>query len=60
MSRRVVVTGLGVLSALGEGVETFWQGLLGGETAIREANEALGNRKKASPATESEKPKTSP
>lgn len=35
MNRRVVVTGLGVLSALGEGVEPFWQGLLRGETAIR-------------------------
>ncbi len=35
MMRRVVVTGLGVLSALGEGVEPFWKGLLAGETAVR-------------------------
>ena len=41
-------------------IDTEIRSVPGGETAIREANEALGNRKKASPATESEKPKTSP
>ena len=35
MNRRVVVTGLGVLSALGDGADVFWEGLLRGETAIR-------------------------
>ncbi len=32
--RRVVITGLGVVSALGQTVETFWQRLLAGDCAI--------------------------
>ncbi|MHB0867976.1 MAG: beta-ketoacyl-ACP synthase II [Chloroflexota bacterium] len=33
-ARRVVVTGLGVVSSLGLGIERFWQGLKAGETNI--------------------------
>lgn len=33
--RRIVVTGLGVVSPYGTGVEAFWQGLSSGECAIR-------------------------
>ena len=31
---RVVVTGLGVVSPLGIGVETFWEGMLAGKSGI--------------------------
>ncbi|EAT15716.1 beta-ketoacyl-ACP synthase II [Desulfuromonas acetoxidans] len=33
--RRVVVTGMGVVSALGQGVEEFWSGLVAGKGGIR-------------------------
>ncbi|HLO76008.1 MAG TPA: beta-ketoacyl-[acyl-carrier-protein] synthase family protein [Magnetospirillum sp.] len=33
--RRVVVTGLGAVSAYGRGVEPFWQGILAGRSAVR-------------------------
>lgn len=36
MERRVVVTGMGIISPLGEGVEENWKGLLSGPSAIRE------------------------
>jgi 3-oxoacyl-[acyl-carrier-protein] synthase II len=36
MSVPVAVTGLGVLSAYGHGVEAFWDGLAGGESALRQ------------------------
>ena len=32
--RRVVVTGMGLLSPMGRGVETTWQGLIQGKSAI--------------------------
>lgn len=32
--RRVVVTGMGMLSPMGRGVETTWQGLIQGKSAI--------------------------
>ena len=32
--RRVVVTGMGMLSPMGRGVETTWQGLINGKSAI--------------------------
>ena len=32
--RRVVVTGMGVLSPVGSGVETFWNGLIQGKSGI--------------------------
>ena len=35
MNRRVVVTGLGVVSALGSNVDTFWQALARGQNGIR-------------------------
>jgi 3-oxoacyl-[acyl-carrier-protein] synthase II len=34
MSRRVVITGLGVVSPLGKDVESFWAGLLAGRSGI--------------------------
>ncbi len=34
MKRRVVVTGLGVISPVGSGLETFWQALLSGKSGI--------------------------
>jgi 3-oxoacyl-[acyl-carrier-protein] synthase II len=34
VKRRVVVTGLGILSAIGDGVETFWTNLCAGRTGI--------------------------
>ncbi|RME79443.1 MAG: beta-ketoacyl-[acyl-carrier-protein] synthase II [Planctomycetota bacterium] len=34
-SRRVVITGLGVISPLGDSLEAFWNGLLEGKNAIR-------------------------
>ena len=33
--RRVAITGLGVVSALGIGVEAFWEGLTAGRSGIR-------------------------
>lgn len=33
-SKTVVVTGLGVVSGVGTGVDAFWQGLLEGESSI--------------------------
>ena len=35
MSRRVVITGIGVISPLGIGVQTFWENLLAGQVALR-------------------------
>jgi len=34
LKRAVAVTGMGVLCALGDGVEAFWEGLLGGRSAV--------------------------
>ena len=34
MKRRVVVTGLGVVTALGRSVETFWDRLLRGDSGV--------------------------
>ncbi len=34
MYRRAVITGMGVVSALGEGVEAFWSGLIGNRSGI--------------------------
>ena len=34
MSKRVVITGLGVLSCLGHDVDTFWKNLVNGECGI--------------------------
>jgi 3-oxoacyl-[acyl-carrier-protein] synthase II len=36
MKRRVVVTGMGIISPLGEGVEENWNKLLSGRSAVRE------------------------
>ena len=35
MPRRVVITGIGVISPIGIGVETFWQNLLNGTVGVR-------------------------
>jgi 3-oxoacyl-[acyl-carrier-protein] synthase II len=35
-SRRVVITGIGVISPIGIGRESFWEGLRRGESAVRE------------------------
>lgn len=35
MPRRTVITGLGTVSALGVGVDTFWEGLVQGRSALR-------------------------
>ena len=34
MSRRVVVTGLGVISALGLDVDTFWTNIINGKSGV--------------------------
>ena len=34
MARRVVITGLGVVSPVGLGVEAFWQGLMTGKQGV--------------------------
>jgi len=36
MKHRVAVTGLGIISPLGEGIEKNWEGLLSGQSAVRE------------------------
>jgi 3-oxoacyl-[acyl-carrier-protein] synthase II len=33
--RRVVVTGMGVVSPLGVGIDTFWDGLINGRSGVR-------------------------
>ena len=35
MSRRVVITGLGIITSLGEELETFWSNLLAGKSGIK-------------------------
>lgn len=35
MTKRVVITGMGVISPLGSGLETFWSALMRGESGIR-------------------------
>ena len=32
--RRVVITGIGVLSPVGNGVEAFWNGLVSGKSGV--------------------------
>lgn len=41
MARRVAITGVGVVSALGPDRESFWEGLHSGRTGIRELNGSL-------------------
>ena len=36
MRRRIVITGLGIVSSLGTGVEDFWKALIAGESGISE------------------------
>lgn len=36
MNRRVVITGMGVVTPLGNELETFWQNLLAGKSGIGE------------------------
>jgi len=36
MKHRVAVTGLGIISPLGKGIEKNWEGLLSGQSAVRE------------------------
>lgn len=36
MKHRVVVTGLGIISPLGEGIQQNWEGLLSGQSAVKE------------------------
>src|SRR6185437_3541405 len=35
MERRVVITGIGVISPIGIGAKTFWQNLLDGQVGVR-------------------------
>jgi hypothetical protein len=42
MSRQVVVTGLGVVTAYGLGRKIFWDGIKSGEPAIRAIDYRLG------------------
>jgi len=35
MAKRIVITGLGIVCALGESVDSFWQSLVNGRSAIR-------------------------
>jgi len=41
MARRVAVTGVGVVSALGSDRETFWEGVRSGRSGIRDLNGSL-------------------
>src|ERR1700730_13989444 len=41
MPRRVVITGLGVVSGLGVGTEVFWKGLTTGATGLSRAPASL-------------------
>ena len=40
-SERIVITGMGIVSPLGCGVETVWQRLTAGQSGIRGLSEAL-------------------
>lgn len=42
--RRVGITGMGVVSAYGRGLETLWRGLQSGQSAIRRHRARLGRR----------------
>ena len=42
--RRVGITGMGVVTGYGRGVETFWDGLASGRTAIRQHAAKMGSR----------------
>ena len=37
MERRVVITGIGVISPIGIGAKAFWQNLLDGQIGVRRA-----------------------
>jgi nodulation protein E len=41
MTRRVVVTGLGCVSALGQGVQTGWANLIAGESGVRRLSRTM-------------------
>ena len=41
--RRVVVTGLGVVNALGNDVKTFWNNLLNGVSGAKKLNKYFNN-----------------
>jgi len=41
MNQRIVITGMGIISPLGCGVENVWQGLLAGRSGIRRLPETL-------------------
>ena len=43
-ARRVAITGLGVLTGYGRGVDALWQGLRSGKSAVREHRARLGRR----------------
>ncbi|MEG3090242.1 beta-ketoacyl synthase N-terminal-like domain-containing protein [Sphingomonas sp. PB1R3] len=43
MTRRVVFTGMGAISGLGNDFETNWRRALNGESAIREIESDMGN-----------------
>ena len=36
--RRVVVTGMGIISPLGNDVETFWKNLIAGKSGVKKLN----------------------
>jgi len=39
MMRRVVITGMGVVSPLGNTVDAFWHGLVSGRSAVKSLKE---------------------
>jgi len=41
MSRRVVVTGMGVITPIGSGIDTFWRGLREGSSGVRSVEDRV-------------------
>jgi 3-oxoacyl-[acyl-carrier-protein] synthase II len=54
VNRRVVITGLGAITPLGNGVSTFWDNIRGGKSGIRPISSFDASKQKVSLAAESD------